>query len=88
LLLDVEEMDWFELIDKTIPTYTGVKKSLVAMNRDMQSLLALEAIQITKVAEKKWNVSVRLDWPSRITESAFFEKVRSMPTAKSLSFLK
>jgi Fic family protein len=87
LLLEVDEMDWFELIEKTIPTYSGVKKSGVAIRRDMQALFELEAIQIDKITEKKWNVSVRLDWPSRITESAFFEKVRNMPTAKTLSFL-
>ena len=80
-------MDWFDLIEKTIPTYTGVKKSNVAIQRDMQALLALDAIDIKKVGERKWNVSVKLDWPSTITESEFFEKVQNMPKAKTYSFL-
>lgn len=87
LLLDADTMDWFELLERTIPTYTDVKKSGVAIQRDIQALLMLEAIEIRKIAEKKWDLSVRLDWPARITESAFFEKVKNMPTAKTTSFL-
>ncbi len=88
LLLEVDKMDWFELLDKTIPAYTDVKKSGVAIQRDIQALLMLEAIQIKKVGEKKWILSVRLDWPARITEAAFFERVKNMPTAKTTNFLR
>jgi hypothetical protein len=47
----------------------------------------LGAIRIEKVAENQWNVSVRLEWPSEITESEFFEKIKHMPKGKTFPFL-
>lgn len=55
--------------------------------RDVLALQELGAIEIRRTGENKWSVSVRLDWPSRITESAFFEKIKNMPKVRTHGFL-
>jgi len=87
LLLSVEKMDWFKFLAATNRHYEKVKASSKAHRRDLVGLLNLGAIQINKVAEGQWEISVRLEWPSEITESEFFNKIKEMPKGKSFPFL-
>lgn len=89
ILLDVEQMDWNELFQKSISTYSDITNSRGAIQRDIGGLLALEAIWLRAVPgqDRQWTVGVRLDWPARITEGEFFDKVKKMPTAKAYAFL-
>jgi hypothetical protein len=80
-------VDWHELLQKSNAIYAGVKNPVKAFQRDMSNLLNLGAIRIERVGEKKWKVSVRLEWPSEITESAFFHKIKQMPKGKTCGFL-
>lgn len=87
LLLSMDSVDWHELLQKTSMIYAGIKNPTKAFVRDMANLANLGAVRIEKVAEKKWKVAVRLEWPSEITESAFFEKIKQMPKGKTYGFL-
>jgi len=87
LLLSVDSVDWHELTQKSVSIYAGIKNPGKAFQRDMSNLVNLGAVRIDKVAEKKWNVAVRLEWPSEITESAFFQKIKQMPKGKTYGFL-
>ncbi len=90
-LLDVESMDWLEVVKLTLPHYSDRKNPRKALVRDINSLWALGAIWVDKI-DREGNTQIllgaRLEWPMEITETEFFKKVREFPTAKTLSFLK
>ena len=87
VLLEVDQLDLSELFHRVEVSYAGVKNPLRAFNRDILGLVLLEAVDLKMVGERKWLVRVRLDWPERITESEFFERVKKMPKAKTHSIL-
>jgi hypothetical protein len=64
-----------------------VKNPIKALVRDVNSLSALRAIWVHKIAEGRFLIGVRLEWPTEVTESEFFEQVRKLPKAKTHSFL-
>jgi len=88
LLLEVNSSDWHDFVQKITPYYQGVKNRSKAMLRDVSGLIELQAIEIVKVTENRWTVSLRLQWPSEITESEFFKKINRLPRGKSYSFLR
>ncbi len=87
ILLDVEVADWQKLAAQLQPTYRELKNPTKAIVRDVNNLSGLGAIRVEKVSEGQFRLSVRLEWPTEITETAFFQKLRELPKAKSHSFL-
>lgn len=87
ILLEVEKIDWFQFIDKAKVHYKHVANVGKTLGRDINSLVQLGAIEIKKVGEKKWDISIRPQWPQEITESDFFEKIKKMPKGKTYPFL-
>jgi Fic family protein len=87
ILLEVEKIDWYQFIDKAKVHYKDVANVNKTLTRDIGSLVQLRAIEIKKVAEKKWDVAIRPQWPQEITESDFFEKIKKMPKGKTYPFL-
>jgi len=87
ILLDSDSMDWQELIKRTGGTYSGLKNPLNALVRDVNSLSKLGAIKVEKIDTGRFRIAVRLQWPSEITETDFFKRIRELPKAKTLSFL-
>ncbi len=59
-----------------------------AFPRDVSYLLELEAISFERLPEAR-NVLLRLnlDWPTQITETEFFRRVKQFPKGKSYPFL-
>ena len=88
LLLDVEWMDWQEVIRRTSSAYATLGNPLKALVRDVNSLAALGALKVEKLGEGRYRLGVRLEWPTEITETAFFEKLKELPKAKTHSFLR
>jgi cell filamentation protein, protein adenylyltransferase len=86
-LLEVDSMDGFELYSESTQLYSKLKNPLLAYSRDVFSLEHLGAITVES-ADGRYQHRVRLDWPSEITESEFFERVRNLPKAKSHPFLR
>ena len=87
VLLEVDEMALSDLAEKTASEYGKIKKSGFAFRRDFSALIAIEAIGIERTGKNAWRVYVNLDWPARITESAFLEAVRILPKTKTFNFL-
>jgi Fic family protein len=87
LLLKNDRMDWDSLVQQIRPEYAGLKSWAKAITRDMSNLNRLRAIKIEKVGPENWVIEPRLEWPSEITESAFFSSTKHMPKGKSYKFL-
>lgn len=87
ILLGVEAVEWRELMRQLMPTYNRLKNPIKAMVRDVNNLSNLGAITVEEFGERQFRLKVRLEWPTEITETAFFEKLRKLPKAKSHSFL-
>jgi len=87
LLLNVDFMDWHEFVAKSVFIYSQLKNPDKALGRDVVNLINLGAVRIEKIEEGKWRVAARLEWPSEITESAFFQKIKEMPKGKTYQFL-
>ncbi len=64
--------------------YKELKNATKATVRDLSHLIHLGAIAFRK---DEGVFSVNLDWPQQITETVFFEKLKSLPKAKTLRFL-
>ena len=88
LLLEVEWMDWPEVIRRTAPAYATLGNPLKALVRDATSLSSLGAVKIEKLGDNRYRLGVRLEWPMEITETAFFERLKQLPKAKTHSFLR
>lgn len=86
-LLEVEWMDWQQLIRQTTGIYRSLKNPLKALVRDVNGLNVLNAVKIERTGENRYRLGIRLEWPTEITETAFFEKVKQLPKAKIHSFL-
>ena len=89
-LLQSDKLEYEELLKRTSSEYSGVTNPRKALTRDLNGLLALGAI---KWQSEGWSpgkpiiIFPELEWPSRITESKFFETVKKMPKSKTYSFL-
>jgi len=87
LLLDEGEMSLGEVVTRTRHFYT-VKNPQKALIRDLNSLIGLEAMQAKRLPEDgAVLLSINLEWPSEITETEFFKRVKEMPKGKVYSFL-
>ena len=87
ILLEAEWTDWHQLIKQTSAIYSRLKTPLNALVRDVNSLSILGAISVEKLETGRFRLAVRLQWPSEITETDFFKKIKELPKAKTLSFL-
>lgn len=87
LFLEKEEILWSDVIKETERHYAKLATPLKALVRDMGYLLDIQALDVKNIAPKKWLFSIRLDWPTFITETTFFKVVDQLPKGKSYSFL-
>lgn len=87
LLLQTNTIDFEEMVRTLADTYKPVNNPRKALVRDVNHLGKLAAITIEKTKEDRFMISIRLEWPSEITASKFFELLKTLPKAKSRSFL-
>lgn len=87
LLLEADWMDLEQIFQKTAGTYTALKNPRKAVIRDLNDLIRLKAVKFEKLGEGRYRLGVRLEWPTEITETAFFEQLKALPKAKTHSFL-
>ena len=84
-------VDWATLVSEVQEHYESRKRPVEAIVRDVTRLADLGAVRITPRRRENANFSIRisvnLDWPSTITETEFFEKLKTLPKSKSYSFL-
>jgi len=88
ILLAEEQIEWTALIER-MRTHYNVKNPIKALVRDVNALTALQAVWVHKISDAppRFLVGVRLEWPTEVTETEFFERVRKLPKAKTHSFL-
>lgn len=87
LLLDEEEMTLAALTDRTRHFY-GVRNPQKALIRDLTYLLGLDAIKAQRLPDVGgFLLTINLDWPTKITETEFFRRMKEMPKGKVYGFL-
>jgi len=86
ILLD-RDFELHRLIRDTAPMYQSLKNPSKAVIRDLNDLFGLETIRLEKQENGQWLVGAKLDWPTKMTESAFFQKLKELPRAKTNVFL-
>jgi Fic family protein len=87
LLLDAGEIPLADISGRTRQFYS-VKNPGKALVRDLSYLVQLGALDVKKLpAEKGFLFSINLDWPTQITETEFFRRVKDMPKGKVYGFL-
>ena len=84
-LLDESPLELDEIRKRTRHLYQPLKNPWRAVVRDILYLVNLRAIELRELDkdEKVW-LSVRLDWPTEITETVFFERVTQSASRKDL----
>lgn len=87
VMLDVDTITLDELLDKTAPFYRALRNPQKATIRDLNYLIGLKAIGFEKLSDGRFRLSARLEWPTEITETEFFARVKQMPRAKTHRFL-
>ena len=87
LLLSVDVLTLEELEKRTAAIYKPLRNPYKALIRDINYLLHLRAIGFRKLPENRYELFARLEWPTEITETEFFESVKEMPKAKTHGFL-
>ena len=88
LLLREDSMELRDLTTATRQLYGALKNPVHALVRDLRQLAHLKAVAFRRDAAKDlWWVDLRLEWPTEITETAFFERVKNFPKAKTSPLL-
>ncbi len=75
-----------ELAERNLHAYESLQNPYKAFIKDINDLISLGAIAVVKKKED-YIFSIRLEWPTEITETKFFEMIKQLPKAKSSSFL-
>lgn len=86
LLLRENSIEVKALEQKTIQFYRSLNNPVHALLRDLHQLVNLKAVSVRQEQDKLW-IDVRLEWPTEITQTAFFERVKNFPKAKSSSLV-
>lgn len=87
LLLDEEEMTLAALTERTRHIF-NVRNPYKALIRDLNYLIGMGAIAANRLPDKTgFLISINLDWPTKITETEFFRRVKIMPKGKGYGFL-
>lgn len=87
LLLESDALEVREIYKKMERMYSSLNNPTKALTRDLNGLMNLKAIRFEKIAEGRYRIYLRLAWPTEITETDFFEKLKQLPKAKSHPFL-
>ena len=82
-LLEVDRMGLRLLYERSTNLYQSLKNPWKAFVRDLIDLDVLGAIGVEHVRDSdEPDIAIRLEWPTEITETKFFEQVKKMPKAK------
>jgi len=87
LLLDEEEITLAALTERTRHIF-AVSNPYKALIRDLNYLIGLKAIAAKRLPDKAgYLLTINLDWPTKITETEFFQHMKLMPKGKVYGFL-
>jgi len=86
-LLSSESILFEDLAQQLEPLYSARKSPRKAFYRDLTNLLQLGAITLARDESQRFRARINLDWPTQITESEFFKKIKEFPKSKTYRFL-
>lgn len=87
VLLDSYPIEIKALYHRVIQKYENLKTPAQAFLRDLSGLEEIRAIEANRKPSDTWEIKPRLEWPQEITETDFLKRIKSLPKAKSYSFL-
>lgn len=87
ILLEEEHITLDELTGRTMLIYRSLQNPRKAFIRDVNQLVRLKAIRYTKTGDHQYELFIRLEWPTEITETEFFEIAKQLPKAKTSGIL-
>jgi len=87
LFLQHDRLEFSVLINEVSQHYKNLAAPFPAIVRDITGLVALGAIALERLESDRVGLVIQLDWPEKITETEFFEKLKNLPKAKSNLFL-
>lgn len=82
LLLEVDAITLHSLTKRTHESYRSLKDPISAIMRDLIYLRELGAIAVVNEGNGEIRIAIRLEWPTEITETRFFEVIKNLPKAK------
>ncbi len=88
LLLNAESLEVNALRGRMGARYAGLKNARKALSRDLTELIRLGAIGAEKLDTGGYRLRARLEWPTEITETEFFKRVKLLPKARMHPFLR
>lgn len=88
LLLNSESLDSNVLWSRMETRYAGLRNARKAFLRDLKELFHLKAIWIGMTDAGGLILRARLEWPTEITETEFFKRVKLLPKARMHPFLR
>lgn len=87
LLLEEDSMG-LAALEKRTGHFYKVNNPRKALIRDLNYLVGLQAITAKRLPDKTdFVLSINLEWPTQITETEFFKRVKELPKAKVYGFL-
>ncbi len=89
-LLRNGKTEFLSLMKALEAAYKAVRNPRLTIVRDINHLQQLGAVLVTLrqgAPERTYDIQALLDWPQKITETEFYEKVKNMPKAKADAFL-
>jgi len=87
LLLPSEGMRLEDVERMTQHLYKSRKNPRKAFIRDLNNLIQLGAISAQKGRDETFKLQAKLDWPTQITQTEFFRKIKEFPKSKTYTFL-
>ncbi len=87
ILLGSEPLASGEFIEKTNHLYVGLGSVMKAMRRDVDNLRGLGAAVLVGDGNEIRRIKADLNWPTKFSETKFFQDVKRLPKAKTLGFL-
>lgn len=87
ILLEQDIANVRDILDRTENLYQNLRNPVMALYRDLNSLIELGAIRWRRIDQEKIEISLQLDWPEKMTETEFFKRIKKMPRAKSNPFV-
>ncbi len=86
-LLERGETEMDELFDLRAGYYAKLKNPSGAFFRDLLGLQELGTIKVRRKDPSALLLDIRLEWPTEITETLFFETLKKLPKTKASQFL-
>lgn len=90
-LLTFVEADWNSFYRDCSKWYTDVQNPGKALMRDINHLISLGTIGFRSESQNgspdRFFIWARLEWPTEITETEFFQKLSALPRAKGTLFI-